>query len=287
VEVVKERILLTPEMAQEFLAINNPKNRKIRQTKVNSIAQDILAGRWDERLAYIQDPLMIDTDGVFQNGQHRCLAVIKAGRPVWTYIERNVPPEIFELLDGGTARIAADFLDVPNKNNVAALAKIICAVEDGDAPLASALLGKLDAKTLTTRTQVIEKVNSDAEYIQQFVRAGQRIGLYLFNKKTYAATALFLIDYVGRGDVMERFVFEASQMSTSSQPINAMRTYVSKCMANKNYKTDSKWLISCILYTYEAFRSDTEVHQFNKLNNIFSKYDKYVFEKRKAIREGE
>lgn len=283
--MAKKKILLTPEVAQDFFTHNYEKNRKVRALAVNKIAQDILNDRWNPELSRYQDPILITDDGTLINGQHRCLAVILTGRAVETYVEYGVPESIYKMLDGATVRSAADFVDVPNKNNAAALAKIMCAVEDGDVPLASALQGKVSAKVQATRTQVIEKINTDSERIQRFVKAGQRMGVYLYNRKTQISTAMFLIDYVGRDDVMERFIHEASQMTTESQPINAMRAYMGKCIANKNFKSDYKWVVSCVLYTYEAFRNGAEIRNFNKINVVFSKYDKYIFETRESKKE--
>lgn len=282
--MAREKILLTPKVAQDFLSHNYEKNRKVRALAVNKIAQDILNSRWDSELSRYQDPILITKDGTLINGQHRCLAVVLTGHAVETYVEYDVPKSIYRMLDGATVRGAADFVDVPNKNNAAALAKIMCAVEDSNVPLASALQGKVAAKVQATRSQVIEKINSSNDRIQRLIKAGQRMGIYLYNRKTYISTALFLIDYTGRDDVMERFVYEASQMTTESQPINALRAYMGKCIANKNFKSDYKWAVSCILYAYEAFRNGTEIRNFNKTNIIFSKYDKYVFETRESKR---
>ena len=189
------------------------------------------------------------------------------------------------MLDGAITRSAADQVDVPNKNNAAALAKIMCAVEDGSAPLASALQGKINGNVQVTRRQTIDKIMQENDRIQGFMRAGQNAGTYLFNKKTHIATAMFLIEFVGRDDVVERFVHEMAQLATPAQQINALRAHVGKSLAVKNFKADYKWVASCILTAYEAFRNDTEIKQFNKTGAIFSRYDKYVFDAREARKE--
>lgn len=283
--LMKKKILLTEELATTLLSNNYKSNRHVRPSAVNKLVNDILNNRWDPEVSRFQDPLLVTKDGILINGQHRCFAVIQSGHPIWIYIEDDVPETIFWMLDGGVPRGAADQVNVPNKNNAAALAKIMCAVEDGNSPLASALQGKTNAKTSATRTEIIEKINSENDRIQRFVKAGQSAGIYLFKRKTQIATALFLIEFVGRDDVMERFVHEASQMTTQSQQINALRSFMGKYLTNKTYHPDYKWVVSCVLLAYEAFRNDTEIRQFNKMNAIFSKYDKYVFEARKAKME--
>ena len=283
--MAREKIVLTPEMAKKFLEHNYKNNRRVRPLAVGKLAEDIQSGRWNPELSKFQDPLLFTKDGTLINGQHRCHAVVESGLSIEIYAEYDVPENIYELLDGATVRMAADFVDVPNRKNATTIAKIMCAIEDGSAPLSSSIQGKLSAKVKATRSQIIQKVNSDNEYIQWLLRSGERAAKYFFNKKNPFAVALLLIDYTGRGDVIERFVSECSQMTTSSQPINALRSYMGRCVTNKNFKSDSAWAISSILYTYEAFRAGTEIRSFNKLNNVFSKYDKYVFETRKKNKE--
>lgn len=276
----REKILLTPQMASRLMERNYKNNRLPRKSMVNKIAQDIIDDRWDSEVSKFQDPILFTNDGTLINGQHRCLAVIKANRPIEIYAEYDVPESIYPMLDGGTARSACDFVEVPNRKSAAALAKIMCAVEDGTAPLTSALQGKISATTVATRAQVIEKINQENDRIQYFTHASQRMGSYLFNKRTQIATAAFLIEYTKRDDVLERFIQESSQMTTSSQQINVMRAYMGKCIAIKNFNADHKWTVSVILSTYEAFRNGTDINTFNKIGATFSKYDKYVFEAR-------
>lgn len=274
-------ITLTPEKARYVLTTNYKQNRKPRASVVNKIASDITNGRWDPDVSRYQDPLLFTTDGVLLNGQHRCLATIQSGQPIEIYAEYDVPETVYKMIDGITPRNAADFIDVPNKKAAAALARIMCAVEDGHAPLASAIQGKIGNNTNATRTQIIEKITSDKERIHRLVVAGRRMGVYLFGKSNFASVALFLVDFTGRDDVVERFVYDSSQLSTESQQINALRAYMGKCTSNKNFKADCKWGVSCILSAYEAFRTNSEIHQFNKLSTVFSKYDKFVFDTRK------
>ena len=77
---------ISPEMAEKLLQ-TNPNNRKISRRTVDSYASDILSGNWDEETG---TAISIDTDGVLRDGAHRCMAIVKTGMGLWSWICRNV-----------------------------------------------------------------------------------------------------------------------------------------------------------------------------------------------------
>lgn len=78
--------LITPEKAQALLD-TNCENRKISQGTVEAYASDIISGNWDETTGVA---ISIDEDGTLRDGQHRCAAVVQAGKGIWTWVCRNV-----------------------------------------------------------------------------------------------------------------------------------------------------------------------------------------------------
>ena len=65
---------ITPELAREILK-GNSKNRKIRQQRVDYLADEMKNGRWQ----ISHQGICIATDGRVLDGQHRLLAVIQSG----------------------------------------------------------------------------------------------------------------------------------------------------------------------------------------------------------------
>jgi hypothetical protein len=88
-----QRILLTPTLAAKFLE-HNRCNRELSHRTADCYGRDIKAGNWGECAQPIQftrhwdDPecLMLD-------GQHRCMAVCRAGVSVHVWVAINVPEE--------------------------------------------------------------------------------------------------------------------------------------------------------------------------------------------------
>lgn len=117
--VSTETIELTPELAADFLA-NNDGNRKINQRLVNTLAADIANDRWQ----FNGETIKIAEDGQMNDGQHRCLAVIQAGKPVKTLLVRGVSRHSRFATDMGTARNAGTFLEMAGVENANTIARV-------------------------------------------------------------------------------------------------------------------------------------------------------------------
>lgn len=281
----KEKILLTPELASSFLMRNFKKNRKVSPSKVSVYATDIIEGNWNPDISEVNDPIAISDKFELLNGQHRCHAVIKAKTPVYTWIYFDVPEELYNYFDNGRPRSVGDFLDVPNSGMIAALARIMYAIQYGDAPLASALQGKLHSSykndTLVSRQQIIHIVDEQYDSLRRYTNLAQKMGTHLANKKSHFQVALAIIDYVGFGDSIDRFVDECQAVIPDSPSIIAYRTAFNNGIIKGIKKDMRKWVLSMTFKVYDAFIKGEEIAQFNKVDMWFSKYDKLISDKRK------
>lgn len=94
----------TPKMAEELLK-RNLGNRRFKQRTVDRYAQEMSNGRW---MSDTGESIKISSSGNLLDGQHRLLAVIKAGISVDMYVCHGVPTEVFKVLDSGTPRTSSD-----------------------------------------------------------------------------------------------------------------------------------------------------------------------------------
>ena len=74
--------IVTPELAKALLDLNVANYRSIRPERVNAIAKEIKLGKWKKN----GQPIVINKDGVLQDGQHRLHGVIKADTSIICYI---------------------------------------------------------------------------------------------------------------------------------------------------------------------------------------------------------
>lgn len=122
-----ELVLLTPELAQEWLG-RNTHNRPLKTRKIEQYARDIEAGRW----LLTGESIKFATDGRLLDGQNRLHAVIKADKPIKVLVVRGLRPDAQNVMDTGVARTVGDALamsGVSNAMRVAASARIAMAVE--------------------------------------------------------------------------------------------------------------------------------------------------------------
>lgn len=128
-EVFSEVITLTPTLA-EMLLKRNPANRNLRQRAVATYATDINGGNW----ALNGESIKISRDGLMNDGQHRCHAVIEAGRSIKTVVLFGVERESRMTVDQGAVRTAGNFLSMAgheNANVVASACSFIWQFENG------------------------------------------------------------------------------------------------------------------------------------------------------------
>jgi hypothetical protein len=121
---------LTPEVAEKWLS-RNTLNRNVRQAKVREFAADMRNGKWHTD----GDAIRFDWNGVMQNGQHRCLAVLESGVTIRVVVMKGLDPQARTVMDTGSKRSAADALKFAgfnyDTNMLAAVARIADARDSG------------------------------------------------------------------------------------------------------------------------------------------------------------
>lgn len=116
-------VTLTPAMAEAFLAVNE-NNRNISPTSVNKFAADIIEGRW----VFNGEPIIVAENGELNDGQHRCAAVVLAGKPITTLVVSGVPRAARFSTDMGQARTQGHLLSmagVANANTISRAAGLM------------------------------------------------------------------------------------------------------------------------------------------------------------------
>lgn len=112
-------ILITPELAGEWLANRNTKNRKPKRRAISAYIRDMQAGEWNVDASTIE----IDRLGQLMNGQNRLMASVEAGTPFPTLLRTGLDPDARFFMDTGVKRTGGDtflMMELPDPNNIAA-----------------------------------------------------------------------------------------------------------------------------------------------------------------------
>ncbi len=170
--IQSETIDLTPKRAKELLK-SNFDNRSLSKTRIESYADDILNGRWD----FNGETIIMSDTGEMNDGQHRCHAVILAGKSIPTILVTGVPRSSRFTTDQGYARTTGHFLSmngVKNYNVVSRVAKIILQIEKSDNGEVSettrhGLSGSSPMKA--TKQEILDYANNRLDEIRQALDA--------------------------------------------------------------------------------------------------------------------
>ena len=109
-------MLITPEIAKQFLENGKSNNRAMRVNKIDQFARDMREGKWKRHTG---ETMKIGISGTLLDAHHRLRAIIKSGVSVWMEVAYNIPDENFDVLDTGSSRSAGDnfkILEIPNAN---------------------------------------------------------------------------------------------------------------------------------------------------------------------------
>ena len=99
---------ITPDFAEQVLENKNKKNRAIKPANLKRLITAIDNGEW----IITNQGLAFDKDGNLLDGQHRLQAIVKTGKTLSIMVARNMDPKIFNCVDTGVARTAADGLSI-------------------------------------------------------------------------------------------------------------------------------------------------------------------------------
>lgn len=108
------RVHVTPEVAQEWLERNAPRQRLISPAHQRSLADEMRRDRWQEPVAPIQ---LARNGGWVQDGRHRLGAVVETGRAQWFWVATDCDPDTFDVIDAVKPRSAANVLEADGVKN--------------------------------------------------------------------------------------------------------------------------------------------------------------------------
>lgn len=176
--------------ATKYLGANFD-NRRIRNGRVESYAQQMARGQW----ILTGDPIRFGLNTHLLDGQHRLLGVILAneavpGITVPFLVIRDVPADAYRVLDSGLQRSPGDALgnDVKNVNVKAAAIRALIVIERGLDPRRSQALIQV------TRVDIAEYyADHEGEIEAATVSGGRFIGKYGFNNANFSAWLAFIL----------------------------------------------------------------------------------------------
>jgi hypothetical protein len=156
--ITHEVVDLTPELAAELLRAVPGHQRKITRNHVLRLAEAMGNGGF----LFTPQPLIVDTDGALQDGQHRCHAVIESGVTIPVVITRGADPAGFALIDTGKARLPQQFIADKNAAMIASAARYVLFYRSTGPGTRPSVLQQMGSRL--TNKQILDEVAADTEY---------------------------------------------------------------------------------------------------------------------------
>jgi hypothetical protein len=116
-----EQVIITPQMAQEWLGVNK-KNRRVTVSHVRKLENMFRKGEMELNGQTVK----ISNTGVLLDGQHRLMACANTGIPFPCLVVRGLPDDVFDTIDTGSKpRGVADVFSIVGETNCGALAAAV------------------------------------------------------------------------------------------------------------------------------------------------------------------
>ena len=157
IEFIKE--LVTPSMAEKYLQ-SNISNRRIKEKVVVQYANDMKNGRWKDDTA---EAIKISKSGIILDGQHRLEAVKKANIPIYFLIAKGLNDDVFDVLDTGSSRNAADVFKIQGIKHENIIPSIITTYNS----LGYGKRMKVSAINKSTNAMLLEQYEEEEEFWQK------------------------------------------------------------------------------------------------------------------------
>lgn len=249
-------MIITPDMAREWLKRNIADNRSIKPRLVEQLARDIKAGKF----ILNGDPIRFTELGELIDGQHRLHACVRADTAFQSLVVQGVPRRAIGTIDIGAKRTFGDALTVgygkvSGKNFIAAAAGLIAReifarkAKRGNHPFTGDRIswGELDYVFRNKLHELVE-LEPLARKSNELIPAG--MGLWLLHKfaSINRAQALKFWEQVSTGENLER-----------GDPAYALRQRMIRRdqARDRNYRMK---LAAYVLKAWNAFRKNEKVH---------------------------
>lgn len=145
---------VTPDLARTLLE-SNTVNRKLSQRNISSLAKQIQMGNFKET----GDTIKISKTGRLLDGQHRLKAIILANQAVDLSFCAGLDDNIFDVLDTGKSRSAADVLSVTgvkNPGDLSSAARHLMSIKSG----------KQSKSIFFSNKQILDFIESTPELVE-------------------------------------------------------------------------------------------------------------------------
>ncbi len=268
-----EWVYVTPEVAEQMLALNYDKQRRVSERCVLKYMRDLKDGRWN---CDAMPPIRISSDGMLVDGQHRLHAVVRSGVPVnmLVWYGGGTAEELFVYQDGNLSRSAGQFVECKNKNTVMSMCNILRCLESG-ACLGNALQrkvrqtgsGRNKVAEVVSRSEIVNFAHAHLDALVSASEAAAALKGASYCNQSVSGVLVYLVREMDGNDVIDAYVDDLANIIPSERICAVIqRTITHRYTTAKVRRTsvDNRWLMGTLAYGYEMFGKGKTVGKITK-----------------------
>lgn len=258
------KTLITPEVAQDILS-RNTSNRLPTPSLVALLAEEMRNGKF----LYNGESIIIGSNGVLLDGQHRLLAVIDSDTSVYVNLVQGIDETVMHTIDTGKTRTAGNVFQIKNIQNANNMASAIKSIID-QFTLNQKLYVRSDIKTKSaggsikvTNGEKLEFYNENIDLIEPMLR--YCANLYTSNIRviTPAAATAYLWLFSTEDKLAKYFireVFTGVQEGESNAAFLLHKKLVNDKLGTA--KLPSKEITNMFIYAFRLYKRGTSIKFF-------------------------
>lgn len=248
--------LITPELAQEWLT-NNPHNRQIQIRYVDKLVSAISNGEWKLN----GEAIKFNGDGSILDGQHRLMAVIKSGLPIYSLVITGLSRGSQDTMDLGRSRSLSDLLRMEGVANYAAISAIVnmTGIVQGmwNAQERGLLGSHVNAETIATQ---LRRYMDDAERFDAALRSSRAMSLTI----KWSATPIGAVAYFAIADHADEWDYFAESVASGANlapgdPALALRQAALMRRPQHRQTINRLWAFALCAKAWNAFVSESQI----------------------------
>lgn len=252
---------ISPEYAQQILNSKNNNNRPIKRTNLNRLVKAIDNDEWQ----VTNQGIAFDPEGNLLDGQHRLLAIVKTGQTLKIMVARNMNPEIFNVVDTGTARMASDILHISgcgnnSKEKAAAIKNYIFYTKYPS--------GSWSGHNITkpSHYEILEEYNSEIETWDEITKRinAHHCKFHFFNKSVAIVFYKLALEKNYSKRVIEEFLtkfYGGSNLNIDNPMLSFRNQLMQKAFRNRGTNTQ-RFLLNCFIRLFNMYLNDVKKTKF-------------------------
>lgn len=272
------------DRAKELLAHNYSDNRKLRRSYVNQLSDVMSRGLFQSENG--QTIVVGDDDGILYDGQHRLEAIVKSDT-CYNFIVAYIVDgkDRYKTIDQGTKRTAADFINLPNKNDCASLSRVMACVEWGSAPLASCMQGRWNTNTIIDAGTQVLYCEQNADLVVSSVRAARNMRNAVSKGSTVPFSLFIALSrYLNEDILIDEFIDDFIADVPSNKTVAACRNSIMRVHMNKSASNvDRKWVLGILIDAYVHYTAMDDSVMLNKQSMRLEQYSKKIVLRREEL----